>query len=55
MQQSAIDPSTGIIDMDIIVTGHTTASRKRVQYIVESLKNLFTANPSDWLDKMIRF
>jgi hypothetical protein len=30
MKQSAVDPTTGIIDMDIIVTGHTTASRKRV-------------------------
>jgi DNA replication licensing factor MCM4 len=30
LKQSATDPSTGMIDMDVIVTGYTSASRKRV-------------------------
>lgn len=30
LKQSATDPTTGMIDMDVIVTGQTSASRKRV-------------------------
>ncbi len=37
LQQSATDPTTGMIDMDVIVTGHTSASRRRVDLLVELL------------------
>jgi len=30
LKQSAIDPETGLIDMDVIVTGSSSASKKRV-------------------------
>ena len=37
LKQSATDPTTGMIDMDVIVTGHTSASRRRVDLLVELL------------------
>ncbi len=51
LKQSATDPSTGMIDMDVIVTGQTSASRKRVGNILNLLKDLFQANPSDFIKK----
>jgi len=38
IQQAATDPKTGRIDMDVIVTGKTAASRQKVQKIVEKIK-----------------
>jgi DNA replication licensing factor MCM4 len=32
-QQAATDPTTGLIDMDVIVTGKTSASRQRTAKI----------------------
>jgi hypothetical protein len=29
IQQTATDPTTGLIDMDVIVTGRTTSSRTK--------------------------
>ena len=52
LQQSATDPTTGFIDMDIIVTGHTSASRKRVDKIIQILKDLFLVNASDYMKKV---
>lgn len=42
--QSATDPSTGLIDMDIITTGKTSASRQRVQVIMEKAKEIIKSN-----------
>jgi DNA replication licensing factor MCM4 len=55
LQQSATDPLTGLIDMDVIVTGHTSASKKRVDNIVTILMELFQANATDFLNKKIGF
>jgi hypothetical protein len=30
LQQSATDPSTGLIDMDLLTTGHSMSSRARI-------------------------
>lgn len=38
LKQSATDPSTGMIDMDVIVTGQTSASKKRVDMIINIFK-----------------
>ena len=38
IQQAATDPVTGLIDMDIITTGKTTASKQRIALIVEKAK-----------------
>lgn len=38
IQQAATDPNTGKIDMDVIVTGKTSASRQKVQTIAEKIK-----------------
>lgn len=51
LKQSATDPTTGVIDMDVIVTGHTSASRRRVELLVKLLNDLFQANPSDYKGK----
>ncbi len=55
LKQSAIDPETGLIDMDVIVTGTSSASKKRVQQIVNIMKDLFKANQSDFVGKKINF
>ena len=34
-QQAATDPTTGLIDMDVIMTGKTSSSRQRVNRIKE--------------------
>lgn len=46
LKQSATDPSTGMIDMDVIVTGQTSSSRKRVEELVILIKEILQANPS---------
>jgi len=38
IQQAATDPNTGKIDMDVIVTGKTSASRQKVQTIANKIK-----------------
>ncbi len=32
-QQAATDPTTGLIDMDVIVTGKTSSSRRKIDRI----------------------
>jgi len=39
-QHAATDPETGLIDMDAILTGKTTASRMRVNKIKDQIKKL---------------
>lgn len=55
LQQSATDPTTGMIDMDVLVTGHTSASRRRVEEIIKILQDLFQANASTYLGKKTQF
>jgi DNA replicative helicase MCM subunit Mcm2 (Cdc46/Mcm family) len=38
LKQSATDPTTGVIDMDVLVTGQTSASKKRVDVIINIFK-----------------
>lgn len=38
IQQAATDPETGLIDMDVIVTGKTSASRQKIQKLAEKIK-----------------
>jgi DNA replication licensing factor MCM4 len=40
MQQSATDPTTGEIDMDIIATGISTSTSDRVKQVVEIVKKI---------------
>lgn len=47
LQQSATDPTTGEINMDIITTGQTKTSSDRLKTICEFIKRLFT----DFKDK----
>lgn len=34
-QQAATDPTTGLIDMDVIVTGKTSSTRRKINRIRE--------------------
>lgn len=43
-QQAATDPTTGLIDMDVIVTGKTSSSRRKVNKIKEIAFEIFKAN-----------
>jgi DNA replication licensing factor MCM4 len=47
-QQAATDPVTGLIDMDIITTGRTAATKQRVARIAEQVKELMRANQSKY-------
>lgn len=51
IQQAATDPITGKIDMDVIVTGKTSASRQKVQMIANKIKQLVEANASKYKKK----
>jgi len=55
MKQSATDPNTGMIDMDLIVTGTSSGGRKRIDQFVQIFKDLFKANASDFIGKKIGF
>lgn len=43
-QESAIDPNTGLIDMDMINTGRSTALRTRIKTIADKLKEHIKSN-----------
>ena len=47
-QQAATDPTTGLIDMDIITTGRTAATKTRITKIAEQAKELMKANLSKY-------
>ncbi len=47
-QQAATDPVTGLIDMDIITTGRTAATKMRIINIAEQAKELMKANLSKY-------
>lgn len=48
LQQSATDPTTGEINMDIITTGQTKTSEKRLELICGEIKKTFV----DFKDKV---
>ena len=54
MQQSATDPTTGEIDMNIITTGVASTSQQRVKTITEYIKNTMVSL-SNQLLKLTRF
>ena len=43
-QQAATDPTTGLIDMDVIVTGKTSSSRMKIKKIKEMAHEIIKAN-----------
>lgn len=43
-QQAATDPTTGLIDMDVIVTGKTAATRRKINKIKDVAYELMKAN-----------
>jgi DNA replication licensing factor MCM4 len=47
-QQAATDPVTGLIDMDIITTGRTAATKQRVNIIAQKVKEIMRANQSKY-------
>jgi len=51
MQQSATDPTTGEIDMDIIATGISSSTTEKVKGIMEIVKNI-SVNFGDKVRKM---
>lgn len=46
---SAIDPATGIVNMDIITTGRSAAIKKREEELAERVKAIILANKSVYL------
>lgn len=47
-QQAATDPTTGLIDMDIITTGRTAATKFRISKIADQVKEILKANLSKY-------
>lgn len=43
-QQAATDPITGVIDMDLIVTGMTTSSRAKLTQLTDTIRNILREN-----------
>ena len=48
MQQSATDPNTGEIDMDIITTGIGAASNARIKEICTFIRKVQVSSPYNW-------
>ena len=48
-QQAATDPVTGLIDMDIITTGRTAATKQRIARIAEQIKEILRANMTKYI------
>ena len=48
IKQSATDPVTGLIDMDIITTGRTTMSKKKAMEVAERAQEIMNANFSKY-------
>jgi DNA replicative helicase MCM subunit Mcm2 (Cdc46/Mcm family) len=47
-QQAATDPTTGLIDMDVIVTGKTASSRQKINKIRNVAFDLIRGNPGKY-------
>jgi len=39
-QQAATDPETGLIDMDLLATGVTASSRKKLNQLTDTIQNI---------------
>ena len=50
MQQSATDPRTGQIDLDIITTGHSAQSNVRIKEICDFIRKVQVRNQSSILN-----
>eukprot|EP01117_Protostelium_nocturnum_P015574 TRINITY_DN6057_c0_g2_i1.p1 TRINITY_DN6057_c0_g2~~TRINITY_DN6057_c0_g2_i1.p1 ORF type:complete len:873 (+),score=313.57 TRINITY_DN6057_c0_g2_i1:103-2721(+) len=46
LQQAAMDPTTGTIDMDLITTGHSATFRSRLAVLTKELRNLINSKVS---------
>eukprot|EP01104_Vermistella_antarctica_P009170 TRINITY_DN2337_c0_g3_i2.p1 TRINITY_DN2337_c0_g3~~TRINITY_DN2337_c0_g3_i2.p1 ORF type:complete len:477 (-),score=140.73 TRINITY_DN2337_c0_g3_i2:47-1477(-) len=46
MQQAAIDPHTGTIDMDLIITGRSAAARGQLAHLTQAVRNVITCHTS---------
>jgi DNA replication licensing factor MCM4 len=46
--KTATDPSTGIVNLDIITTGKSAAIRKREEEIADRVQALITANKANY-------
>jgi DNA replication licensing factor MCM4 len=44
MQQAAVDPRTGTIDMDLITTGYSATSRSKLMELTKACKDLISKN-----------
>jgi len=54
-QQAATDPTTGLIDMDMISTGMTTMSRSKIHQICDYIKDLIVIFLFFIFEKLINF
>lgn len=52
MQQSALDPRTGTIDMDLITTGRSASARARLNDLVKELRTILTEKQNLRLDQL---
>jgi len=52
LQQAAIDPRTGTIDMDLIQTGRSASSRQRMSSLMDAVKALLESKRQTILDKL---
>ena len=48
MQQAATDPTTGLIDMDIITTGRSATIKQKILQIASHTKDLLKSNASKY-------
>ncbi|CAD8175634.1 unnamed protein product [Paramecium octaurelia] len=55
MKKAALDPITGKIDMDLLATGRSNASRELVSKFIVEITNLIKANLSDYRGQGVRF
>lgn len=49
LQQAAVDPRTGQIDLDLIATGHSAAERMEISTIVELIRKIVAESPTPLL------
>ena len=54
-KRAAMDPITGLIDMDVLTTGRTQASRLMIGRLITLLKDIVRANLNDFRGNGMRF
>lgn len=50
-QQAATNPETGVIDMDLIATGMTSASRQKLTQLADTIKNILVFKNFNYLER----